>query len=110
MGDSPSEAIEREVVEESGYRVSAVRLLALWDRDRHGHPPLPVHIYKIVFLCELIDDVQVGEFETDNAETAGVDFFARDQIPPLSGTRIMPAQIERLFALAGQPNAPTEYD
>ncbi len=39
VGESPSEAVEREVREESGYEVRAVRLLALWDRDKHGPPP-----------------------------------------------------------------------
>ena len=51
VGESPSEAVEREVEEESGYRVGAVRLLALWDRDKHPHPPMPFHVYKVCFLC-----------------------------------------------------------
>ncbi len=51
MGESPSESVEREVEEESGYGVRAVRLLALWDRDKH--PPTPFHVYKLYFLCEL---------------------------------------------------------
>ena len=51
VGESPSEAAEREVKEESGYEVRAVRLLALWDRDKHPHPPLPFHVYKLCFRC-----------------------------------------------------------
>ena len=54
VGESPSESVEREVKEESGYEVRAVRLLALWDRDKHPHPPLPFHVYKLVFQCELL--------------------------------------------------------
>src|SRR5207237_10782859 len=37
VGESPSSAVEREVLEESGYRTRAVRLVALYDRSRHGH-------------------------------------------------------------------------
>ncbi len=108
--DVPSLSVEREVLEESGFRTRAVKLLALWDREQHGHPPLAYHIYKMVFLCELLEDEPVSGFQTDNAETNGVDFFAPDAIPPLSETRIMPAQIERLFELHADPDAPTEFD
>jgi len=42
VGESPSEAVEREVFEESGYRVRAVRLLARFcDRGKRQHPPAP---------------------------------------------------------------------
>ncbi len=51
--DTPSEAVIREVREESGYDVIVTKLAACWDRDRQGHrPPLPVHAYKLFFLCE----------------------------------------------------------
>jgi ADP-ribose pyrophosphatase YjhB (NUDIX family) len=49
-GESPSEAAVRETKEESGFDVSAVRLMAIYDRDRQGHPPCPFHVYKL-FLC-----------------------------------------------------------
>ncbi len=39
IGESPSEAVEREVREESGYEVRAVKLAALWDRRRHSRTP-----------------------------------------------------------------------
>jgi len=35
-GESPSEAAARETKEESGYDVNAVRLMAIYDRDRTG--------------------------------------------------------------------------
>ena len=46
-GESPSEAAARETLEESGYHVTARRLLALYDRDRHAHPPMAFHVYKL---------------------------------------------------------------
>ena len=51
VGESPAEAAVREVREESGYRVWAVRLISAYDRDRHGHPPIPYHVYKLVFCA-----------------------------------------------------------
>src|SRR5918911_4657285 len=56
VGESPAEAAVREVFEESGYRVRPVRLISALDRDRHGHPPIPYHVYKLVFLCEILDE------------------------------------------------------
>jgi len=53
-GESPSEAAVRETKEESGYDVNAVRLMAIYDHDRHGHPPYPFHVYKLIFLCNLL--------------------------------------------------------
>lgn len=41
VGESPAEAIVREIHEESGYNVRAVKFIALYDRDRHGHPLSP---------------------------------------------------------------------
>src|SRR5947209_17011535 len=38
--DSPSEATVREIYEETGYRTRAVKLLALYDRTKQGHPPM----------------------------------------------------------------------
>ena len=46
--------MEREVLEESGYRAKAQRLVAV--KDRHLHPYTPKRlerIYKLFFLCSL---------------------------------------------------------
>ncbi len=47
IGDSPSEAVVREVYEESGDQTKAVKLLAVYDRNdpRHGHPPFQYYVY-----------------------------------------------------------------
>jgi ADP-ribose pyrophosphatase YjhB (NUDIX family) len=107
VGDSPSVAAVREVKEESGYDVVARKLAAVYDRDheRHGHPPMPHHVYKLFFLCEFVG----GEAKTSN-ETDGVAFFAEDQIPPLSLTRVTPGQIAHLFDHHRHPEWPTSFD
>ncbi|MCB0064944.1 MAG: NUDIX domain-containing protein, partial [Caldilineaceae bacterium] len=107
IGDSPAVAVERELVEESGYRTRAIKLLALYDRNhpRHAHPPHLHHIYKLFFRCEII-----GGTATTSNETDDVRFFDRAEIPPLSLTRIVPSQIARLFAHYDDPTLPTDFD
>jgi ADP-ribose pyrophosphatase YjhB (NUDIX family) len=105
IGDSPSTAVVREVKEESGYDVKARKLLALLDRNLHGHPPIPYHAYKLFFLCDIVGGNARAEQETD-----AVGFFASDEIPPLSLTRVTPVQIARLFEHFFHPEWPTEFD
>ena len=105
VGESPSEAAARETLEESGYRVRPVRLLAAYDRDRHGHPPIPYHVYKLVYLCEILDEVPSPEVDTD-----GVRFFGEDELPELSVTRITPAQVSRFFEHHRNLHLPPDFD
>jgi ADP-ribose pyrophosphatase YjhB (NUDIX family) len=105
VGESPSEAAARETLEESGYRVRPVRLLAAYDRDRHGHPPIPYHVYKLVFLCEILDEPPSSDVDTDEAQ-----FFGEQELPELSVSRVIPAQIERFFEHHRNPNLPTDFD
>ena len=106
VGESPSESVEREVKEESGYEVRAVRLLALWDRDKHPHPPMPFHVYKLYFQCELLG----GDPLTTSTETEGVGFFSKDALPELSLGRVTPQQIERLIELAADSEGSAAFD
>lgn len=105
IGDSPAEVAVREVYEESGYHSRAVKLLAVYDRDSHGHPPLAHYVYKLFFQCELISGSPSSSIETDE-----VAFFAADEIPELSLTRVVPAQITRIFQHYRQPDLPTDFD
>lgn len=105
VGESPSEAIAREVWEESGFEVRVTRLLALHDKAKHPHPPQAHYVYKIFFECEII-----GGSEQHSAETDGVSFFAAEDLPPLSLDRVLPEQIIRLFELYRDRQAPTDFD
>jgi ADP-ribose pyrophosphatase YjhB (NUDIX family) len=106
VGESPSESVEREVKEESGYAVRAVRLLALWDRDKHPHPPMAFHVYKVIFHCELLG----GDPLAASTETEGVDFFPKDALPELSLGRVTPQQIERLIELTTASRGLAAFD
>src|SRR5262249_827687 len=105
VNDSPGDAVVREIFEEPGYQTRAIKLLALYDRNKHGHPPHPFHAYKIFFQCELIGGEAATSHETDE-----VGFFREDAIPELSLTRVMPQQIARLFAHYRHPRCPTHFD
>lgn len=105
VGETPSDAIVREVREESGYETKAVKLLALHDRDSRGLPPLPFHVYTLFFRCELIG----GEAST-SIETEDVGFFKEDDVPDLSISRVTPDQVRRLFEHQRNPDWPTDFD
>ena len=106
VGESPSESVEREVREESGFEVRAERLAAVYDRSKHPHLPLwPYHIYKLFFICELVG----GQAATSD-ETEAVDFFAEDDLPELSVTKILPEQISLMFRFRAEPMTATYFD
>ena len=104
-GESPAEAAVREVREESGYRVRAVRLISAYDRDRQGHPPIAYHVYKLVFLCENLDVPPSRAVEAD-----GVGFFGEHELPELSLSRVTPAQVRRFFEHRRRPDLPADFD
>ena len=105
VGESPAEAIAREVYEESGYRVRVSRLLSAYDRDRHEHPPSFYHVYKLVFFGEILAHDPSVAVEAD-----GIGFFPADAIPPLSLPRVTPTQIERFFEHHRNPHLPADFD
>jgi len=107
VNQTASECAVREVREESGYVVRALKLALVHDRARQGHHPAgPFSIYKLFFLCELLGGSPESSLETSEAR-----FFAADEIPAdLSTGRILPHQIARLFAHRADPSLPTEFD
>jgi ADP-ribose pyrophosphatase YjhB (NUDIX family) len=106
IGESPSESVEREVWEESGFRVKAKRLAAVYDRDKHPHKPLMhYHIYKLFFICEI-----TGGRTTTSSETEQAAFFEENYLPELSITKILPEQIAKMFEFYRQTELPAYFD
>ena len=106
-GDAPSAAVTREILEETGYQSSAVKLIACWDRELQDNPPpLPVHVYKLFFLCRAGGAVQPPAA----LETTGVGWFDVSAPPPLSLGRVNHRQLQRALAHHRDPTLPTEFD
>jgi len=105
IGDTPSHAVEREIFEESGFITKASKVLAVYDRNKHPHPPMVQHIYKLFILCEL----QGGE-ATTSFETTDVGWFSEDAIPPLSIARTTEQQIARFYEHHRNLDLPTDFD
>lgn len=105
VGESPREAAEREVWEETGYRVKVEKLAAVYDKLRHEHPPAPHHAYLLFFLCELM-----GGEASPSIETSEVAWFGRNELPMLSVGRATAAQIDRMFVHRAQADLPTDLD
>jgi ADP-ribose pyrophosphatase YjhB (NUDIX family) len=105
IGESPAQVATREVLEETGYQVRAAKVLAVYDKARHEHPPSMLYVYKLFFRCELIG----GEARTSH-ETEAVGFFGREAIPPLSTGRVTTAQIRRMFEHHDREDLPADFD
>lgn len=109
VGESPALAAEREIEEEAGYTARAVKLLALYDRNKHDHPPYIFHAYKVFFRCELVNEVQ---HLVANVETEETGWFVRDEVDALdlSVGRVTLKQIKRFFEFERNPDWPTDFD
>lgn len=112
IGESASEAVVREIYEETGYYARPLKLLALYDRNKHDHPPFAFHAFKAFFLCELTDpERHVAESTTASyGETGDVGWFGEDDLPELSTMRVTRLQISRFFTHLRHPDLPTDFD
>lgn len=105
VGDTPGGVAERETREESGFAVRARKMIAVFDKSRHEHPPSLYYTYKMLVLCDL-----VGGEARESHETDGVGFFRREALPELDLERTTPGQVAAAFAHLSDPTLPTEFD
>ncbi|MDP3559483.1 MAG: NUDIX hydrolase [Legionellaceae bacterium] len=105
VNESPSEAAIRETKEETGFDVSASKLLAFWDKLKHDHPPQWPHAYKCFFHCHILS----GE-ACENLEISDIDFFDIQKLPPLSTHRVTSNQLMRLYELVQSTKQATAFD
>ena len=105
VGETPSQAVEKEVREESGFPARAVRLLGVRNADRRERGAW-FHGYKLFFLCELL----AGEPEAiTGVETDALGFFGEDDLPALS-ERIGDHGAAWLFEHYRDPSRPPVFD
>jgi ADP-ribose pyrophosphatase YjhB (NUDIX family) len=105
VGETPSRAVEKEVGEEAGLAVRAVRLLGVFDRDFRGRLRWPAHVYKLYVLCESLG----GTPAADGLETEEAAYFPLTALPALS-VKTPEEQLERALAVARDQGAPAALD
>jgi len=77
MGESPSEAVVREVLEETGLTVAVTRLIGAFTSE-YGHSGK--HTIDIAYLCR----IEHGDFELDMAEKSDAAWARLDEMPRLA--------------------------
>jgi ADP-ribose pyrophosphatase YjhB (NUDIX family) len=105
VGELPSHSIIRETREESGFEVAPRKLIGVYDANRGAKPVEFYHAYKLVFLCEII-----GGQARASEETAAVDFFTFDDLPPLSAFRTNHRHIADIQAHLREKITPSVFD
>lgn len=88
----------KEVKEEAGLDVQALRILALQDRNKHNRPICAYEICKVFVLCKKTG----GSFRT-NSETIASDYFTLDTLPVLAEEKTSREQIEMCFRAYHDP-------
>lgn len=89
---SVSENTVKEVREEAGLEVKAVRMIAVQDYAKHNVPVSIYGICKTFILCDLIG----GAFR-ENIETLSSAWFSEDALPTLAQEKNTEAQIRMCF-------------
>ena len=108
VGDAPSEAAARETREEAGLEVRPLALAGVFDyRLQPLAPPAPYHIYKLVFLGELLDADAVPRAGSEALDAA---FHALDALPELTAGRTLPVHIEAARKIRQDPRCPPHFD
>lgn len=87
-GLSVKENVIKEVKEEAGLTVTADRIIAVQDREKHNLPVYAYKICKIFVQCSVVG----GEFE-ENSETIGSGYFSPDELPTLAEEKVNEEQI-----------------
>ena len=97
---------EKEVKEETGLNVEAIKLIAVQDRNQHNQPVYAYGVCKIFVLCHLLS----GQF-IDNIETTEIQYFDRDDLPSsLAHEKTTKEQIEMCFQAFHDSNWQTQFD
>ncbi len=105
VGYSPRQIAVKEVWEESGFEVETQRLLAVFDKNSHPHPPDIYQAYKLFILCKI-----TGGEAKKGMETSDVAFFDRNNLPELSTPRNTEGQILMMFEYLDNPEKPVYFD
>ena len=90
---------EKEVKEEAGLDVEAVKILAVHDRNKHNKPPYAYNVCKVFILCEIEEKMMLNE----NIETVDRRFFSIEEIPQLAEEKCNVEQVRLCFEASRDP-------
>lgn len=97
---------EKEVREETGLNVNAVKIISVQDRNKHNKPVYAYGICKIFVLCEVLG----GSF-IENTETTETRYFSLEDLPlNLAEEKTSRAQIAMCFEAFADKNWQTQFD
>ena len=97
---------EKEVREETGLNVKAVKIISIQDRNKHNKPVYVYGVCKIFVLCEVIN----GKF-VENIETTEIRYFSLQDLPHnLAEEKTNKEQIEMCFKAYLNENWQTQVD
>lgn len=96
----------KEVKEETGLDVEALKIIAIQDRNKHNKPIYAYGVCKVFVLCNIIG----GKF-IENIETTEIKYFSLEEIPNnLAEEKTNKEQIEMCFKAFNSENWQTEFD
>lgn len=95
----------KEVKEEAGLDVTADRVIAIQDREKHNLPVYAYKVCKVFVLCTVIG----GEFQP-NIETIDSRYFGLDELPELAEEKNNTEQIEMCFRAYQDESWQTVFD
>ncbi|XBX10355.1 NUDIX hydrolase [Enterocloster clostridioformis] len=97
---------EKEVREETGLNVRAVKIISIQDRNKHNKPVYAYGVCKVFVLCEIIN----GKF-TENIETTEIEYFSLEDLPlNLAEEKTSKEQIVMCFRAFTNQNWQTRFD
>lgn len=96
---------EKEVKEEAGLNVKAIRIIAIQDRNLHNIPPYAYNVCKVFVLCE----IESGYFRP-NIETDESAYFGLEELPILAKEKNNEEQIKMCFSAYYDKNWQVLFD
>lgn len=96
---------EKEVKEEAGLNVKAIRVIAIQDRNLHNIPPYAYNVCKVFVLCE----IESGSFRA-NIETDESGYFGLEALPVLAKEKNNEEQIKMCFSAYHDKNWQVLFD
>ncbi len=98
IGYSPTEVAVKEVLEETGLKVSPIRLLAVIDKRCHPYPLALQYVYKFFIQCKIEEDRISSAFDI-----LDVRYFKKGEIPLLSEERVIKEHVDLMFEYKNNP-------